>query len=427
MDQLIENTIDKTGYTLKHKSKVVLMALGQPSTNPRLLKEALWFRDKGYDVYVLYCFWSNWGYHSDKKIIASNPSINWSEIGGNPYSKKLTYFYTRFRFKIIRLLASRFQGSLFWAERSMCRCFNELFQSARDINASLYIAHNLGALPLIGKVASILKKPFVFDAEDFHRGQYAGGSNEFLQSSLIENYWMPKAGLITVASPLIADKYKQLLGIESLLINNVFNVNNAPKVGFEISLPIKLFWFSQTVGKGRGLEDILTALKKFSLGSFSITIMGDLSIDMENYLRGLVLEKKELMVDLRFLSPVEPDRVLEIAANYDIGLAIEPGINENNNLSYSNKLFTYLLAANAILFSATRAQNFFFNAHKHIGWIYPSGDIDSLFLVLEQILKNPSEVILLKQNAQELAHKIYNWEIEQSKLENHLMLINDNA
>ena len=106
MGQSIGNTISIMVYTLKQKSKVVLMALGQPSTNPRLLKEALWFSNIGYEVHVLYCFWAKWGHHSDKKIFARYPSIKWKEIGGNPYSKKLLFLYTRIRFKLFRLIPS---------------------------------------------------------------------------------------------------------------------------------------------------------------------------------------------------------------------------------------------------------------------------------------------------------------------------------
>jgi len=403
------------------------MAVGQPSTNPRLLKEALWFNDMGFEVYVFYCFWSKWGYRTDKNIITYNPAIKCKEIGGNPYFKKSVYFFTRFRYKIFRTLAYRFPSSLFWAELSVCRCFNELYNSGSPIDASLYIAHNLGALPIIGKIATLYKKPFVFDAEDFHRGQSLNDSVGFIQASLIENYWMPKANLITAASPFIAERYKFILGLESLVINNVFSIKKAPEVNVNIAPPIKLFWFSQTVGKGRGLEDILIALKRFPIDSYSVTIMGDLSSEMENYLRGLVVEKNEIKVDLRFLCPVEPDRVFAIASTFDIGLAIEPGVNENNDLSFSNKLFTYLLSGNAILFTSTTAQQYFFNQHSNIGWIYPSADIDRLELVLKQIKSNPLEIISYKQNAQQLARKVYSWEIEQTKLMNHMSLIEENA
>jgi glycosyltransferase involved in cell wall biosynthesis len=403
------------------------MAVGQPSTNPRLLKEALWFSDRGYEVHVLYCFWSKWGYNADRNIIAKYPSIKWKEIGGNPYTKRLEYFFTRFRFKVFRTLSAQFSSSLFWAERSMSRCFFELFRSGSTINASLYIAHNLGALPVVGKIASKLKKPFVFDAEDFHRGQSISGSISFQQSSLLENYWMPKAKLITAASPFIANKYSDLLGVESLVINNVFSIKNAPVLKVSISKPIKLFWFSQTVGKGRGLEDVLNALKKFTLDTFSITIMGDSSIEMENYLRGLVVENNEVKVSLHFLTPVDPDKIVDIASTFDIGLATEPVINENNDLIFTNKLFTYLVSGNAILFSATTAQEYFFNTHSNIGWIYNGGDIDRLVLILEQINRDQQELLFYKQNARKLAAQVYNWEIEQSKMMNHLNLIEENA
>ena len=403
------------------------MALGQLSTNPRLLKEALWFNERGYEVHVLYCFWSKWGYSADKNIIANYPSIQWKEIGGNPYTKKLEYFFTRLRFKIFRLIATQFSSSLFWAERSACRCFVELIKSGTAINASLYIAHNLGSLPVIGKIATKFNKPFVFDAEDFHRGQSDSGSHSFHQSSLIENYWMPKAKLITVASPFIAKKYSKLLGLESLVINNVFNLKNIPVIKRSIANPIKLFWFSQTVGKGRGLEDVLTALKKFPFESFSITIMGDLSSEMENYLRGLVLEKNEIKVDLNFLRPVDPDKIFEIASSFDIGLATEPVVNENNDLIFTNKLFTYLLSGNAILFSATTAQEHFFKTHSDIGWIYPTGDIDRLELVFKEIKSNPLKLLSYKQNVQQLATEVYNWEIEQIKLMKHVSLIEGDA
>jgi glycosyltransferase involved in cell wall biosynthesis len=211
------------------------------------------------------------------------------------------------------------------------------------------------------------------------------------------------------------------------VINNVFSIKKAPEINFNIASPIKLFWFSQTVGMRRGLEDVLIALKKFPLTSFSITVMGDLSSNMEKYLNRLITENNEIKVDLNFIGPVEPDQIFELASAFDIGLAIEPALNENNNVIFTNKLFTYLLSGNAILFTSTTAQQSFFNQHRDIGWIYPSGDIDKLELVLKQIKSNPLEILSFKQNAQQLAKQVYNWEIEQTKLMNHLGLIEVNA
>jgi hypothetical protein len=85
------------------------------------------------------------------------------------------------------------------------------------------------------------------------------------------------------------------------------------------------------------------------------------------------------------------------------------------------------LSANAILFSSTTAQEYFFNQHSNIGWIYPTCDIDKLELVLTQIKNNPMQLLSYKHNARELATQVYNWEIEQSKLMNHMNLIDANA
>jgi hypothetical protein len=155
--------------------------------------------------------------------------------------------------------------------------------------------------------------------------------------------------------------------------------------------------------------------------------MGALSSEMENYLRGLVLEKNEIKVDLNFLKPVDPDKIFEVASSFDIGLATEPVVNENNDLIFTNKLFTYLLSGNAILFSATTAQEHFFKTHSGIGWIYSAGDIDRLELVFKEIKSNPLKILSYKQNARQLATEIYNWEIEQIKLMNHIGLIEGNA
>lgn len=47
--------------------KVCLVSTGQPSTNPRLLKEADTLSENGYEVTVVCLFWSDWVYEYDKE------------------------------------------------------------------------------------------------------------------------------------------------------------------------------------------------------------------------------------------------------------------------------------------------------------------------------------------------------------------------
>jgi hypothetical protein len=50
------------------------------------------------------------------------------------------------------------------------------------------------------------------------------------------------------------------------------------------------------------------------------------------------------------------DEMTRRAAEYDIGLAIEPVASENNDIALSNKIFTYLLAGCAVVATRTRSQ-----------------------------------------------------------------------
>ena len=49
--------------------KIVLISPGQPSLNPRLVKEADTLAANGYDVTVLYSYWNDWGAKFDKTLL----------------------------------------------------------------------------------------------------------------------------------------------------------------------------------------------------------------------------------------------------------------------------------------------------------------------------------------------------------------------
>ena len=49
--------------------KIVLITTGQPSTNPRIVKEADALHAAGYDVTVLYSFFISWAFEKDKILL----------------------------------------------------------------------------------------------------------------------------------------------------------------------------------------------------------------------------------------------------------------------------------------------------------------------------------------------------------------------
>ena len=135
----------------------------------------------------------------------------------------------------------------------------------------LYIAHYLGALPAALRAAKKGNVPVIFDAEDFHRGEKSYYIKQEHNIVSIENQLLPKVNAITTASPLITAEYKKHYPNQNIItINNVFSKKYLqPFVNID-KAPLKLFWFSQHIGVGRGLEVFIEA--KLPSSSLTLTV-----------------------------------------------------------------------------------------------------------------------------------------------------------
>ncbi|PZR09017.1 MAG: hypothetical protein DI539_22305, partial [Flavobacterium psychrophilum] len=254
---------------------IVLITPGQPSSNPRLVKEAISLSKAGYEVTVIYCFWVLWADQYDKTVIEENPSINWVRVGGHPKEGKMLYWYTRLRHKFFRIIANKLKSSTFWQQRAIIRCYNELREAAASKRADLYIAHNAGALAPAAIAARNNRSIYAFDGEDFHRGEFSNA--DFLYGAIIqiENKYLPGVTYFTAASPLIAKAYQQCYpGKEVGVINNVFSRRFLQPINSHPGNVVNLFWFSQTVGTNRGLETVVKALNQLKEYEFVLNILG---------------------------------------------------------------------------------------------------------------------------------------------------------
>lgn len=403
---------------MESDKKIVLLTPGQPSSNPRLLKEAIFLSESGYQVTVIYCFWAHWAYKADISITNRYHTIQWIEVGGNPYTSRWKYLYTRLRHKIFRYLYRFFPRSLFFAERSELRAFSEMLHAALRLDADIYIAHNLGALPVAGRAAERRIVSFAFDAEDFHRGQCDYQSINFLRTCLIEDRYVPRVAYLTTASPLFAEVYQRLYSIDAVVVLNSFSKNYLKKKHQTSQGSLKLFWFSQTIGKGRGIEDVIMAMKLLPANSVTLTLLGYCSSDMRQTLKDLSLAGDTPVLFFEVIEPVSPDQIFEIASNYDVGLALEPGRDLNNEMAISNKIFTYLTSGNAVVFSDTRGQKYFYEKFPEVGSIYERGNHEQLAKILLEYCTNRDLLLSHKNNAVNLVEKSINWELECLTIKN---------
>jgi len=398
--------------------KIVIVTIGQPSTNPRMLKEALALLDRGYRVKVLYGYWTSWALPNDDLLKKRYPGV-FQMIGGSPSEKKWIYSLSRIIYKSARLLTPYFPA---WREYSLNRPCFFLERAARREQADLFIGHNLGSLPSIVKAAKKWKTRCGFDAEDYHRGQFEkpSGTN-YNDTVAIEEKYLPACDYLTAAAPLIAVAYKKFLPSKHIeVVNNVFSKKwLQPALSGMNTGPLRLFWFSQTVGADRGLELIVKAMRLLPGYAITLDLMGDCPESFRKYLEDMAGNP----MSLRFLPPVAADELFALAASYDIGMAAEVPHSENRDICLTNKLFTYLLAGNCILASDTKAQHRFMDDNPGIGFLYRNDSPDDLAERLEVLYKDRTCLQRCRLAARALASEKYNWEAEEKIFLNQIAFV----
>lgn len=406
------------------EKRIVLIIAGQPSTNPRTVKEYMALKNAGYHVKVLYAYWTEWAVESDQHLFRDYgiDKTDFILIGGSPHEQKWTYFLSRALHKISRSLGRRWPLFSEWAE-SRVALFAQ--RKALSIKADLLIAHSLGMIPAAVLSAKKQNAKAAVDFEDCFSGQWRKGSPEYRRSIQIEEKYLQEIDFCTAASPLIAEKYADRFGLSPYVVNNVFSLKNLQAPVEKESGTLKLFWFSQTVGKYRGLEETIQAMGICHSSNLQLTIMGDCSAEMHGFLLSMAAKNGVAKSQLIFIPPQPLDEIFRIANQHDIGLATEIGFSENNNICLSNKLFTYLLSGLAIIATKTPAQEQFFSQHPDVGYTFDVKNSKSLVKLLEKLLSDLPLLNSCKRASYDLAKNKFNWELEAkgftSFIESNLM------
>jgi len=399
-------------------NKALFVTSGQPALNPRLVKEADALINAGYDVTIIYSYWNDWGDDFTQELSAAK---KWKIINtsGHPTKSPSLYLFSKLLYKLTKWC---FINLSFCAEDAVSRSAWFLTREAKKHAADLYIGHNLGALPAVVKAAKKFKAKCGFDAEDFHRQEVSNDINSFNYkiAKFIEDKYFPGLNYITASSPQIADKYRQLYPHKHpVTILNVFPKSNIRPKEHNTNEPLKLFWFSQTIGPNRGLETVAKALKSFEPGIFELHLLGYItSLDKQSFIKNELSDYQQVI----FHDPIPPDEVVEFAAQFDIGLATEKAIPLNRDICLTNKIFTYLNAGLAIIASNTTAQSSFMNANPEVGKVYEKENIQSLITILSNYHSDREVLNDACMAALKIGNKKLNWENESISF---VKLVND--
>lgn len=299
------------------------------------------------------------------------------------------------------------------------RMSGHLRRAACATPADLYIAHNLAALPAAHAAASAHCAKLGFDAEDFHSGELQPTSENattLMLNRRIELRYLASCNYVTAASPGIAEAYAQAYGIpKPSTVLNVFPKAEAPHFptlrGTESESP-SLYWFSQTVGPNRGLEETLEAMA-LSRSRPTLFLQGTATPVYVQHLRA-VATRLGLENSLRFIPPALPGDLVRLTAAYDVGLATEPCSPVNRDMCLSNKVFTYLLAGIPVLASNTTGQSRL--ARELTGAMFVVSIENSRVFAdaIDDLLLAPSTLAEARKIAWQAAQERFNWERESS-------------
>lgn len=401
-------------------AKICLITPGQPSSNPRLIKEADALIEAGHTVHVIYGHWAQWADAADKELLSTRKWTYTSvmqELAQQPLWLRWNHYKYRLSYRL------RYKGLRYGTldEIVSCGFSSELRRKAKGTPADLYIAHYPGALSAAVSAAQYNCALVGFDIEDFYSGMDAYDAPPSISRQIneyIENKYLRSCDYLTAASPDIADAYAAKYNVgRPLTLLNVFPLAERPllRVASKQSGPLKLYWFSQTIGPRRGIEDVVRAMGLLPHHDIELHLRGEWFPGYQEEILKLADSYNVRRNCIISYPPVVPDEMIRSSTGFDVGLALEQKNTPFRDLCLTNKLFTYLLAGNAIIATSTHAQEPLVNSLENAATYYCLGDIQALSDILDRWYQDRAVLEEARQRAWDWGTTHYNWDMEKHK------------
>jgi glycosyltransferase involved in cell wall biosynthesis len=384
------------------------------------MKEARTLRAAGHDIHVICGRFSRWGTATDAPLAAELGAVSSIPFGPSE-ATRATYLRQTLSRRIARAMVQcgvRGQNVL---EAAHGPVVLDLVATAQSVRADLYVAHYVAGLPAAARAAVHNGAAYAFDAEDFHLGDLPVAPEHALEKRIIraiEGRYLPGAAYMTAASPLIAEAYAETYGIPlPTVVLNTFPRSNAPDgptpCGSTTPGP-SLYWFSQTIGPGRGIETAVEAIARAESRPH-LYLRGAIVAEYQSHLHALAAGAG-VSDRLHFLDCASPGELERLGAAYDLGYVGETGETESRQAALTNKLFSYLLGGVPSLVTDIPAHR---QIACHLGeamTLFPVGDVRALAASLDRLFLDPQRLSAARAHSWRLGQMRYNWETEQIEL-----------
>jgi glycosyltransferase involved in cell wall biosynthesis len=388
-----------------------------------MVKAADALEDAGHAVRLVSTQFLDWASQADHVLGETPVEINgrrWSSVDYRRSTAPSKYWSTGLRFRAARKwvgLVGAGRASLGALAAASGRAYRDLLKLALSEPADLFYGGTSGGLAVAAQAARSAGVPYALDLEDFHEGEFERGSEWDRSRDLVsrlQRELLPGAAFVTAGSSAIAAQYEQAYGIRVVPIHNTFPLpSQAPDPEPPGDGALRLYWFSQTIGAGRGLEDVVRAIGLAGIGA-ELHLRGR---EMPEYVAGLrrLASEASSQLAVHVHQPGPPDKMVELSLPYDVGLSPEQGRTLNNRLCLGNKPLTYILAGLAVVITDSPGQRPFTDDLGDGALRYQAGDIASLANGLRRWAEERGLLRHARQAAWQAAKRRWNWQHPSEK------------
>jgi glycosyltransferase involved in cell wall biosynthesis len=390
-------------------ARIAIVTAGHFSTSPRVWREADALAAR-HDVTVIGVCFDPPQADIEKQMLRSRAwrYLAAADLRPLSISSRLRWNYHRFRARW-----GRFCLSKGWPDPySLGYAVHSLLAATRGEKADLTILHLESGL----WVGTHLKREgfrLGVDIEDWYSESQPRNPARHDMLRRLETEVLPAAVHATTTSHALATALAGAYGIPKPVV--IYNGDPVVPPGEPPPLegPLRMIWFSQTVGLDRGLGDILAVLPRL-LGDWELEIRGRASPDIFGWLKKCLSATVRSHVHME--PPVPPDRLMDVIARHDLGLALDPPLCLNRDLTVPNKQVQYLQAGLSVLSADTSGAREVQSAFPEVVYLYPPGQPSLLAERINELIHNRRTLIERRGAIQRAANERFGYERQAPRL-----------
>lgn len=397
-------------------AKITIVISSHLCMVPRPQKEAMVLQGLGHDVTILGIWFDDKMAELDLQL-AKRMKLTFipiRDLRSTRFVNRIHRLANRVEKQVANWLYTKFG----WVSPSLFGlCARAILKAAKKERAGLTIGH--GELGLW--VANELRKKGFrvgVDFEDWHSRDLlpsAWRHRPFQQLAQIEKCLLRDSAYCVTTSIILSKNLARFATARRpTVVYNSFPEEAGDSFAEPSSTTLRVLWFSQTIGPGRGLELLFEALEMLSPSlKMSIQLVGHLRPEYRGWFENHV--PINWFSKITCSPPVPPWELHDVLCKADVGLALETTEIRSRNLTITNKAFQYLQAGMRVIATPTHGQREAFK-HPSLGAILLNETTaDDLAEALLECCENPLSS-KDRRSIQQAFQTRFGWSLQAEKI-----------